>query len=316
MDISLRQLRAFLTVAEVGGFTEAARRLHLTQPALSMLVKNLEQQLGFRLLDRTTRKVELSDAGREFYPLAQKVLDELHSAVRSATDLTSLRRGVVRVCAPQVIACSLLAPAIAAYGKQQPSVDVRLVDVLVSTMLAPLTAGDVDFALGPSLPGAGQGPALQSAPLFDSRFVVFCRPDHPLTARKRVIWRELIEHQLIVSAQDFATRFIPQLRAHLGDAAVDAALESALASVREVANITTGLGIAEAGLGVAIAPAYITPLARAFGLVVRPLSQPAMTRTVAIYTRRNRELAPAAADFVAFLRSHFAAQGLRLSATA
>jgi DNA-binding transcriptional LysR family regulator len=311
MNISLRQLRAFIAVADLGGFTEASRRMHLTQPALSLLVKELESELGLRLLNRTTRKVELSDAGREFYPLAEKVLDDLQSAMRNASDLSLLKRGVVRICAPQVLACSLLAPVIAAYGRLRPGVEVRLVDALVDTMLQPLASGEVDVTLGPSLGANRADPGLQREALFDSPFVLWCRPDHPLTAKKTVPWTQLLQHQIIVSAVDFSNRFLPLLREHLGEEAIDAALEGSFGQTRRVASITTGLGLAEAGLGATIAPRYIAPLARAFGLVVRPLTQPAMSRTVALYTRRHRELSPAAHDFIAFMRSSLAKRGLR-----
>jgi len=90
MNISRRQLEAFLAVARLSGFTRAAERLHLTQSAVSLLVRELESQLSVRLFDRTTRAVQLTDAGRELYPFAEKALAELQAG--STTPVTSWRR--------------------------------------------------------------------------------------------------------------------------------------------------------------------------------------------------------------------------------
>src|SRR5260221_10960032 len=101
MNVTLRQLRAFIAVADAGSFTDASRRLHLSQSALSLLVKEIETQLGVQLLDRGTRQTRLSAAGADFYPLAAKALDDLDRAVRSPVALREKRRGIVRVaCTP------------------------------------------------------------------------------------------------------------------------------------------------------------------------------------------------------------------------
>src|SRR5215470_3296703 len=115
MDISLRQLRAFVAVAGSASFTSAAQQLHLTQSALSLLIKDLESRLGVRLLDRTTRNVSLSEAGLSFLPLVQGVLQDLERAVGSVADLRDLKRGAARVAAPQLMSLTLLPPVLAAH---------------------------------------------------------------------------------------------------------------------------------------------------------------------------------------------------------
>src|SRR5690348_15305386 len=89
MNISLRQIRAFLAVAELGSFTEAGERLGLSQPALSLLVRQLETQLNLRLFDRTSRRTTLTSGGREFEQSVVKVVTDLDSAVAGARDLAS-----------------------------------------------------------------------------------------------------------------------------------------------------------------------------------------------------------------------------------
>ena len=101
MNVSLRQLRAFVAVAHSGSFTDAAASLHITQSALSGLIKELESALGVQVVQRSTRKVQLSAIGAEFLPLAARILQDLDGALQAIVDLKSLKSGVVRVAVPQ-----------------------------------------------------------------------------------------------------------------------------------------------------------------------------------------------------------------------
>ena len=117
MNVTLRQLRAFVTLAKLGSFTEAATALHITQPTLSGLIKELEQALGVQIVNRTTRKVELSSVGKEFLPLTARILQDLDEALRAITDIKELKSGTVRVAAPQLMACTLLTDVVSSFSQ-------------------------------------------------------------------------------------------------------------------------------------------------------------------------------------------------------
>ncbi|GGP19046.1 LysR family transcriptional regulator [Silvimonas iriomotensis] len=290
MNITLRQLRAFLAVAHHGGFTEAARELSLTQSALSLLVKDLETEIGFKLFDRTTRRVALSQPGAEFLPAARQIFDDLQSAVRSASDLATLEKGQVRACAPQVLACTLLAPVIARYQLDHPKVQLKLVDTLLEDMLEQVVSGEVDFAVGPDRKNDAH---LVRTPLFCSPFAAWCRAGHPLAGSGQTSWAQLQQWPLIIMESDFSSRLLPELQgAHPG---------LQLAPAWTVAYVTSGLGLAGAGLGVVIAPDYVAPLAGAFGLQRIALVEPALSREISVYRRPDRSLSPAAARFLEVL---------------
>jgi Transcriptional regulator len=101
MDVTLRQLRAYVAVLEAASFSEAARTMHLSQAALSGLIKELENRVGVRLLDRTTRKVSAVRGRRDLCPMARRVLSNLDEALDNLTNLKELRRGLVRVARPK-----------------------------------------------------------------------------------------------------------------------------------------------------------------------------------------------------------------------
>src|ERR1700758_5555708 len=126
MNVSIRQLRALIAVAELGSFTDASRRLHVTQSALSLLVKDLEQALGVRLMDRGPRGATLTAAGADFLPLAAKVLEDLDAAVRSAAQLRDRRRGTVRVACTPLYASTLIPQVIAEFRTEYPQIEIRL----------------------------------------------------------------------------------------------------------------------------------------------------------------------------------------------
>lgn len=311
MNVSLKQLRAFVAVAEHQSFTKAANALHSTQSALSVLVKELEGEFGFRLLDRTTRQVVLSESGRDFYQLAKKLLEEFRSVVQDASDIAMLRRGIVRVGATEAAACSLIVPAIAAFNRIKPGIDVRLVITLVPSMFNALRNGEVDYIIGPdSMRDSEFDATVKLEPLIKSPIRVWCSPGHPLVQFPQVSWRQLLDTDLIIPAMDFSSRIIPAVREHHGGMNMDQELFDTTATRRWISNITAALSMAKAGLGVTFAAEYIRPLAEAFGLEGRSLVQPDLDRVVALYSRRGRVLSPAATTFAGFLRGYLSEAGL------
>ena len=115
MNISLRHLRAFAAISRAGSFTVAANQLHVSQSALSVLVKDLEDDLGVCLLDRTTRNVRVSEVGLAFLPQVQRILEDLEHAIHSIADLRDLKRGVARIAAPQLMSVTLVPSVLAAH---------------------------------------------------------------------------------------------------------------------------------------------------------------------------------------------------------
>lgn len=303
MNISLRQLKCFVAVAQHQNFTRAAQELHTTQSAVSLIVKDLEQEVGFRLFDRTTRQVALSEAGQEFYRMASRLLEEFQMVVRDASDIAALRRGVVRVGAAEAVAFALVVPAMAAYEREHPGIEVQLEVTLVPDMFHALRQGEVDIIVGPDsmrhdeIDRTIAWEALAQYPLW-----VWCPPTHVLAQDAEVAWSAMLPHDLVIPAVDFTTGITPAVMDYLGVSEVDRSLFETQARRRRVSNITAALSMARAGLGVTFAAEYVRPLASAFGLVGRPLVKPHLDRQLVLYRRRGRTLSPAAADFAGFFR--------------
>jgi DNA-binding transcriptional LysR family regulator len=290
MDVTLRQLRAFVTVANAGSFTDAAKRLGVTQSALSLLVRDLEEGLGVRLLDRSTRRTKLSVGGMDFYPLASKVLEDLQSAIAGARELQEKQRGTVRVACTLLYAASLMAEVIAAYQRRYPAIRIHLLDSLNEQVLASVASGAADFGVAPQRPTP---PELIQVPLFSDRIDLVCPADHDLAKRRSVAWKDALRFPFVSLTRDFTAR----LQADLHAASPTLTVEP----VQEVAYSTTALGMVKAGFGITALPAAALSLVSSFGLAVVPVGGPVVQREVSVFTKRGQSLSPAAAGLRDFL---------------
>lgn len=295
MNVTLRQLRAFVAVAQLGSFTDAAADLNITQSTLSGLIKELEQTLGVQIVHRTTRKVELSGVGEEFLPLTARILQDLDEALRAITDLKALKSGVVRVAAPQLMACTLLTEVVASFSKQHPGIDVRLSDSIVDAVLPKVQIGEVDFGIGPERPAGGD---IAAQPLFEMPFVAVLPKDHPLAQFRRLTWAQLLRHPVISLEGEYTQLLRRDLQA--------ASDQLAFAPSKEVTFMTTALSMVGAGVGVTICLPYARSLIKLHGLETRPLGMPTVRRRFYLLSRQDRVISPAAQAFAKCLTTHVA----------
>lgn len=281
-----RQLEAFVAVAELRSFSAAGERLALTPSAVSQLVAELEAAVGFRLFDRSTRKVAPSSAGREFLGPAESALKHLRLAESAAADVRLRAAGIVRVAAPQVIASVILPAAIKAYALERPKVSVRIRDASVEGLVDAVASGDADLAIGPD---RASGDDVTRSTLFDSPWVLWCSPQHRLAARRSIRWRDLRAEPLVAAGRDHE-RSVAQMRASVPEG-------ERITPIDVVDNITTALGIAAQGLAATLAPAYVGALAEPLGLTMRRVLDPEVMRQVCLYQPTRRATSPAAEGF-------------------
>ena len=297
MNITLRQLRAFVAVADSGSFTDAAASLFVTQSALSGLIKEIEQSLGVQLVNRSTRKVSLSEAGREFYPQVARLLQDLDGALETITDLKALKRGLVRVAAPQLMSASVLPEVIAGFKQQYPDIEIRLSDCMVEHVLPKVHSGEVDFGIGPERESSAD---IDSQTLFEIPFFVVFRSDHPLNKKKKVRWDDALRYPVIALKGEFTHRLKVDLHDSLHD--------EALTPTNEVGFMTTAFAMVSAGLGVTTCLPYASSLIRLHQLQSRPLLDPEIRRKFFVFTRRDRPLSPAGEKFSEYLMEYVGQQ--------
>jgi DNA-binding transcriptional LysR family regulator len=287
---TIRQLEAFVAVAEASSFAAASERLGLTPSAVSQLVGDLEAIAGFRVFDRTTRRVTLSGAGRELIGSARSVIDHMRLTQSFAADIRNRAAGIVRVGAPQVLASAVLPAAIRAFTRERPKVVVRIRDTPVEALVDRLASGDLDLAVGPDRP---VHPSVTRSTIFKCPWVLWCAPSHPLARRRSLRWVDLGDQPLVAAGRDHEVS-VAQMR-H------DAPAGRAVVPVDVVDNTTTALGIAAQGVAATLAPAYVAVVARLYGLEMRRVGSPEVFREVSLYRPAQRSVPPAADAFGEFL---------------
>ncbi|MHA4866901.1 LysR family transcriptional regulator [Duganella sp. PWIR1] len=296
MNPSLRQMRALVALAKTGSFTLAADHLNVTQSALSGQIKELEQMLGVRVVERTTRKTQLSELGRELYPLFDKMLHDLDRAMADIASRKALKQGSVRVAAPQMLSCTMLPEVIAAYRELHPEVQVRLADCPLEQVSARVFSGEVDFGIGPERDATAE---IEAQPLFEMPFVVVYPQGHELDQRKRITWADVNRYPFISLQGQFTERLLRDVHVSFR--------ELSLSPYNEVTFMTTALSMVHARLGITVCLPYAEKMVQLYGLKMRTLEAPALTRRFFVYTRSVRALSPAADSFVAFLHQFVAA---------
>jgi DNA-binding transcriptional LysR family regulator len=283
INFDLADLRAFVALAELESFRAAAEALHLSQPALSRRIGKLEDALGVRLFDRTTRSVNLTAVGRDFSRKARELLDELENTLLGIRDVAAKRTGEVTVaCVPSAV-YYFLPGVMKQYHERYPKIRVRVVDEDANAVLSTVIRGEADFGL--NFIGT-QEPEIEFEPVLKEPFVAACRRDHPIARKRRTTWAELNEHEYMTVAKSSGNRLL-----------IDLALTDIPARPRwfyEVRHVSTLVALVEAGLGVAAVPRLAMPLTDHPTLVSVPLVDPAITRTVGLIRRRGRSLSPAA----------------------
>jgi DNA-binding transcriptional LysR family regulator len=289
MNISLRQLRAFLAVARLCHFRRAAESLHLTQPAISRHIADLEAELDVRLFDRNTREVVPTEAGRYLQVALERVLEELEGVLTHVHSESERRHGKVRVAAAPTLSASLMPACIAACARDYPELTVQLHDQSQVMVLDSVRGGEVDFGLAiePADSEAFDLETIQHDP-----FVLVCPGDHPLAKHAAVPWKKLQGQPLILLDHTSGSR-------RLIDQAL--ALHNVQANVvQQTGHAHTAFRMVEAGLGITVTPKLSLPASGQ--LVMRPLT-PTVTRAITLVRRRHRSLSPLAELVWARLRT-------------
>ncbi len=287
-----RELDVFLTLAHTLSFRRTAEQVHLSQPAVSSLIGRLEEALGVRLFDRTTRSVQLTGPGQVFVEQARLLRDQSDAAVQAVRNVAELQVGQVVLAALPSLAATVVPAAFARFAEQFPAIKLQVVDTLSGPAFELVRAGQVEFALTAANPAYAD---LDYTPLASDGFVLLIPHSHPLASSTEPLpWAEVadlvhISMPLPASVRQYA----------------DAALLShriRFSPRYEVEHLATINAMVAAGLGVAALPELAAAVAAQVGLVQRRLVAPDMPRPIGLVTRRGRSLSPASAAMVALLR--------------
>ena len=286
MKIDFDGIQAFVLVAELGGFSKAANQLHLTQTALTRRIQKLEAYLSVRLLDRTTRSVQLTAVGRDFLPQARRLVSETTFAVDRLKDMSRLGKGNITIASVPTMAHHTLPAVIREYTQSHPGNRIRIIESNASEVSRTVLHDQAEFGITIQI---DRQPELIEEALLREPFMLFCRDEHALSKQKSITWKELGQAELIMVGGLSGNRALLDHQL--------ARNRLSLTGMYEVEHVSTAIALVAAGVGVAILP-FSTIQEGTYPRVRRiPLLAPVIRRAIVLIRRKGATLSPASQAF-------------------
>jgi DNA-binding transcriptional LysR family regulator len=292
MKIDFDGVQAFVYVAELGAFNKAADKLSITQAALTRRIQKLEAYLGMKLIDRTTRQMELTTVGRNFLPKAKALVRDMTHAFSELKEVSAGGKGNFTLACIPTMATFILPELISRYAARYPDNRIKLIDASAHEVRAALLNHQAEF--GVSVQGSAH-PEIEETVLLEDPLMFYCRKSHPLSARKSVNWSDMRLHDLIIVSSFTATRIFMDYQ--LAKNGIN------LQGTYEVQHHATAINLVAAGVGCAILPFTICSDNDRPGVVRIPLIAPVVKRKIVMCKRRGQTLSPAAQAFWEILKT-------------
>jgi LysR family transcriptional regulator, transcription activator of glutamate synthase operon len=293
--MELRQLRYLVALADEQHFTRAAAREHIAQPALSQQIRRLEREVGLALVERTTRRVTITEAGRMLVARARRILSEVDAANAEMQGLAGVRTGHVTVGTMHTMGPVDVSLALARFHERHPAVELTVLEQS-SEELAEMLRDDVLDLAFLSVTERIESHELTLHQLVSEELVAVLPVDHPLAGRRRVRMAELADEQFVSYREGARLRELLTFAAHRAGFEPQIKLES-----NESERIRR---LVARGMGVAILPRSDADLS-AGTVAVATLVQPSLRRDITLACREGRRLPPAASEFLALSKELF-----------
>jgi DNA-binding transcriptional LysR family regulator len=289
--MELRQLEHFVAVAEEGHFTRAARRCHIVQSGLSASIRALERELGADLFARSTRHVELTEAGRALLPEGRRALAAAAAATDAVAAVEGLVRGTLSVGIMQSLGAIGLPAVLGRFRSEHPDVEIHLRQAASETLAAEVREGRLElaFAAIPDEPGNG----LARRALLTEKMVAACAAGHPLAAAGSTGLKRLSREPFVDFEVGWGTRTA------VDRAFADGGIERRSGCV--VNDVQTLIDLVANGLGVAVLPPSVVAASGKTGLSLVPIRGRAPSWTISLLTTEGAGLSAAARALVSLV---------------
>ncbi|MDF3074512.1 MAG: transcriptional regulator LysR family [Alphaproteobacteria bacterium] len=298
INIGPDELETFIAVSELGSFRRAAEKLGISQPSVTSRVQRLENVLGVKLLNRTTRRVTTTEAGERLRLRAEHTVTELRSLVQEFRNEATLQRGRVAIAAAPSVAASVLPPIIRQFSQANPGVAITLTDEFVGTVLHYVSNATADLAV---VPFSGKSAEYDFEPLFDDEFLVVAPRNHPIALKEVVEFEQVSRYPLLMLPKESAIWYTVRDEFERRGLKFQPAFQAY--------NLFTLVGLVEAGLGLSLLPQIIVPRLN-LNTVTTVRVSGGIRRHIGIVTLRGRALPPAVNAFIRSLRSLRAADSV------
>jgi DNA-binding transcriptional LysR family regulator len=302
--VNLKLLHIFIAVAENKSFRQASEQLNRSQSAVSMQIRQLEEQVGVALFHRTTRRVELSSEGEQLLTHARRAIEEWDNGLREIRDIVDIQRGTLSIGCVPTVAATILPRALNVFQKAYPGININLRELAAHDLLDSVRRREIDFGIGPIVNASTE---LHFDPIFDDPIYALAARRFALPKRQTVDLAELCAFPILLNAKSTA------LRTELDRAL---AIHSLTMTIKfEVVHTHTLIALAIAEMGVGILPKIALPPLRKSTMQALPISTPTLVRSIGILALRAQSFSPAARELIKTVRKIFRAQSESVSAS-
>jgi LysR family carnitine catabolism transcriptional activator len=281
-NLRYRQIKAFCYAVELGSFQKAAAQLHVTPPSFTVLIKSLEEDLGMRLFDRTTRRSEPTSGGLAFYRSVSRPLEDLEEAYKSARDEGLGVRGRLTIATTPSLASGFLSQALALFHQQSPQVRIFMSEHRSNEVLTEVTQNRVELGFGRMV---FESEELTFTPLLKDQMLVAAPVDHPIHQVSRLRWKDLDGQPLIL----------------VGGGATEQQVRAAMPGMGfpiEVTHMATAIAMVRRGMGVAVTASSGLDSLNLDGIALSPLTDRSAVRILGAIRRPHRVISAAAEQFL------------------
>ena len=291
MNISIKQLRAFLALAETENFTRASEMVNLSQPAFSALIAALEQEVGFRLFDRDTRKVQLNIDGLHFIKLARSLISSYDNTIREIKRYSSGEEGSVTVAVLPSLAVNGLPQVIAKLNEDTPKIRVDILDTQWDRCLHSIIDNSADIAVAAGTPALKE---IEAELLFSDDFYLICHKDNELAQKQSVELKELEGQNFIAFAKGTSIRIYTDQLIQLYN----------IQYAMEVTQLTSMMGLIAVNHGISITTGLTLFQFEHDNIAIIPFKDISLKRAVYLIKKKERQLSMQAQKFYQFIRSN------------
>ncbi|WP_299599219.1 LysR family transcriptional regulator [uncultured Microbulbifer sp.] len=299
MSTTIKQLRAFVTVARTRSLAEASAQLHISQPAISIAIRSLEESLGGDLFSRDGRQLVLTPEGTQFVERAQQLLHNWDSTLDAVQQRFQLQQGQLSIAAIPAFALNQLPTLLEKFHRRHPDINIVLEDIVMERVVSAVQDGRAELGISFRPDELGN---LDFTPIADDRFIAVLPPAHRYGKKKSLRWQDLARESFIAMNRGSAVRRW-----------TDGAFAQAASEVHsphkprllcEASQLSTIGRLVQSGLGVSAVPSLCEEQMRSYGLLCKRLTTPEVVHQVGILTRSSGGLSSAASAFKAIAAGH------------
>jgi DNA-binding transcriptional LysR family regulator len=281
-DINFKLLHIFIAIADNRSFRQASEKLNRSQSAVSMQIKQLEDQIGAALFHRTTRRVELTTEGLKLLTFARRALGEWENGLREIREAVDIQRGTLTFACIPTIAATILPRALRAFQANYPGISIQLRELAAADLLECIRRREVDFGIGIEMERSTE---FRFDALFDDPIYAIATDAFRFRRRMSVDLADLCACPVLLNSRSAALRMMIDRALAVHDLHMDIKFE--------VVHTHTLIALAGAGMGVGILPKIALPMPLTKDLRAAPIANPALIRTVSIVTLNGQSLSPA-----------------------